>query len=99
MRKVFPDKQPYEEYHIDCSFAGDLLTETVSSYTVEVETISGTTATSTLTDATKNSSSGQSVLVWVQGGTDGTTYKYTIKVVGSGGSKYEGDATMKVEDL
>lgn len=43
--------------------------------------------------------SGQKVQVRLSGGTDGTTYKVTIKITTSNSNTIEGDGELQVEDL
>lgn len=88
-------KQPYEERDIDVSFA-DYLNEfypadTISTATV---TINGTGAT---VDSVQNTST--VVKAWVRGGTSGTKYIMTYKVITAGGRKKEAEVVVKVKEV
>ena len=70
--------------------------EAISSIdSVTSEKRGGGTSDLILTD---QSISGQTVLVWIAGGTACYTYRITIKITTTLGQELEGDGLMKIED-
>ena len=84
-------KQPIEVQDYDVSFVDWLaaLTDTAASHTVTAET-GITVDSSTLTAGV--------VKVWLSGGTDGTTYKITAKIVTTGGRTKEDEFKVRVKE-
>lgn len=99
MIKKFKPKQPYEEYFMYFDFANDLGTGiTVASVALftAVDTANNSNVLTTLTDTGEQFISGQRVYFWVRAGVDLHTYKFECKIIGSDGSKYENEGTMRV---
>jgi len=96
------NKQSYEEFSIEVKFDKQMDSS---------ETITDQTVTATLNDVDVSSGiiadseiSGQSIIVGVKGGADGSDYKITIKIVTDAAlpdgsySKYESDILMLVRN-
>lgn len=94
-------KQPYEELGISLDFSKRLEdTTTITSHTATITNSSGTDVSETMKAG--SSVSGQTVRVGVKGGTTGSSYKITIKIVtdmampDGNYEKFEGDIVMRV---
>ena len=90
------NKQPSEKFKIEIDFS-NLITspETISSIDVKAYLFS-TDVTSTVIDT--SSYTGTSIYVTVKSGTDGLTYKITVKATTSTGNIFEYDVNMIVKD-
>ncbi len=97
--QAFGSKQPYDEYYVTFNFVNLLKKNIIQSAAVSVVDSLAADVTSTLTDVTKQTISGQKVKVWIRAGTTGKTYTITCKIVGSTVvEKYELEATLTVTE-
>jgi hypothetical protein len=105
----FDPKQPGESYYVGFDFAADFTDEdgalydsvdTVDSITVVDNADSSDDQTAAMVDADKTRISGNLVMVWVQGGESGKTYKITVTVSGAIlGEVFELEALLPVEAI
>jgi hypothetical protein len=94
-------KQPSEKRKFSMDFSSVLATsETISSITsVTSEKLDGTTSDLTIPAAGEsNTISGSSILMWVEGGTHGMSYRVEVKITTSAGQIVEGDGILRVTD-
>ena len=85
-------KQPADKLDYDLDFSDWMATD---------DTLTGAVATSSVPDELIIESvtiSGQTVKVWISGGTSGTTYKVTATVTSSQGRIKELDFKIRVKD-
>jgi hypothetical protein len=95
----FPDpKQPYEEYYLSINFKKDLGTEEIASATVTVVDSDGLDVTEDMIDDEAQAFDGPILYFWIMGGETGNVYKITARIVGTEGSKYEADATLRIKE-
>ena len=97
---VFGAKQPYEEYFIEFDFVNDI-DDADSIESAEVTVMDGDDdVTDTLTGGdAKQSVLGTKVSVWIKGGTTGTTYTITCKIITTVlAEKYEAESEITVTE-
>lgn len=89
------EKQPWEEFSFQVDYARAFSTsETVSTGYITAVDPGGADVTATLLSGAAYS--GQLVTVAVKGGNSGIKYKYTVRAVGSLGTKIEDQVYMTV---
>lgn len=97
-------KQPSERRKITMDFTNTLATgETISSITSITSELLGGGASDLTIPAVGYSntinSDANKILLWVEGGTDGSTYRVEVQVVTTVGQKLEGDGILRVTDI
>lgn len=99
--EAFGSKQTSEEYYVSFDFQNVMTAaDTVASATVAASDSVGADATATVTDALKQTITGQIVYVWVKAGTSGQTYKITCTATTSDHSEiFELEAELPVQDI
>jgi hypothetical protein len=88
-------KQPREKLPVDIDYTSVIAGRTVSSMTPTVETPSGMTLTSSAV-------SGETIQLYLSGGTDGVTYTWTVLmdiVIGGKTTTVEDEFTVTVEEV
>lgn len=94
MRVGSVDKQPWEEFDIDVTFAAPLAqyspADTIASISV--------TSNDPALVVDRQSYSGAVVKAWVSAGLTGRTYTVTFRVTTTGGRKFEAEAKVKVRE-
>lgn len=100
MTAYLSSKQTFEAYAISFDFAAVLGAETIVSATLTaVDQTDLSDASLTLLDSAEQTNTDTIVYGWVRAGTSGHDYLITCQITGSGGSQYELEAILPVEDV
>lgn len=93
-------KQPSEEYYLKFDYSR-LLREAnaIAAATSAIDLADDSDVTNAIIDKTKQYVYNKCAYVFVQGGTDGHSYKITCSISATDGSRYELECVMPVEEL
>ena len=98
----FTSKQTSEDYPVEFDFTEVLtqVSEVISVISVTATDMDDDSdVTSTLLIAGSQTNNDYKVFPWVQAGTSGKNYLITVQVTGDGGSDFELDAVLPVQDI
>jgi hypothetical protein len=93
------EKQPREVFDYDIAFAAPDLPATDSVASAVVTVTPSVAGDLTLTIGVVDVSVRNRVKVWIGGGTDGRTYKVTVRTMTTGGRTFEDEFVLKIKEL